>query len=240
MSGLLSQRTRFATAQAGSLLVELSLVLTVAGVIAALAFGALSNANKTREQNQTVSAMAAAEQAIRMFALRENRLPCPDRAGQGYEGLNADGVCPPDDASQTGELPYVALNMERPVLSAGTALRYGIAPGLGTWATPDLLALDAEFGVPTISLDVHSSQRFITQLIAVSRPGNQGHQTLLAGPVTTGEALDCSAGTYPAFALSGAPANGTAWCFSDIPNGGARALSVSTFELVGLLQAQPP
>lgn len=216
------------------------MVLAVTGTIAVLAFSAISYTEKTRKQDLTASAMAAAEQSIRAFVSRENRLPCPDAAGQGYEGLNAVGVCPAVETSQYGGLPYIALNMDRPVLSEGEILRYGVAPGLAFRTEPDFNLLDAAFGIPTKSLDVDGRQRFIAQLIALPQSGDRRAQTMLAGLDSTGAALNCSGGEFPAFALSSVFLPRSAWCFSDAPNGGARALSVSKHELLGWFQAQLP
>jgi type II secretory pathway pseudopilin PulG len=212
----------WARRQRGWSMVELGVVLVVFGYLGTAYLNALSGTEKFREEMGEESALNAAEQQIKAFALREKRLPCPDVTGAGWEDASCAGAAP-GVGRRVGRLPYNTLQMEEPVLQGGGAIRYGV------WreATSDL-------GTAVIpSGDVDGGPRFLLQ------PGGAG-QPFGAGLDAAGNAVNCSVvANNPAFVLTVAPREavpGSANCFSDEKKRGVRA--VGRQELLGWIQSR--
>ena len=211
----------WARRQRGWSMVELGVVLMVFGYLGTAYLNALSGTEKLREEMGEASALSAAEQQIRAFALRAKRLPCPDVTGAGWEDSNCAA-----SGAQVGRLPYNTLQMEEPVLQGGGAIRYGV------WreATSDL-------GTAVIpSGDVDGGPRFLLNLGAAAiLPGGTG-QPFVAGSDADGNAVNCSVvANNPAFVLSVGPPS-PANCFSDEKKRGVRA--VGRHELLGWIQSR--
>jgi len=215
-------------------MVELGAVLVVFGCLGTAYLGALASTEKLREEMGEQSALSAAEQQIRAFALREKRLPCPDVAGTGWE----DGSCTaaaPGTRHRVGGLPYNTLQMENPVLQGGGVIRYGVwrhaGSDLGTNQIP--------------ATDVDGGPRFLRNLgmaaDPVVTPAPTTNQPFVAGLDANGKAVDCSVvANNPAFVLAVAPLRketpGSQNCFSDETNRGMKA--VGRQELLGWIQSR--
>jgi type II secretory pathway pseudopilin PulG len=217
--------------QKGWSMVELGVVLVVFGYLGTAYLNALSGTEKLREEMGEASALSAAEQQIRAFALRAKRLPCPDVAGAGWEDASCAGAAP-GVGPRVGRLPYNTLQMEEPVLQGGGAIRYGV------WreATSDP-EKTSDLGTAVIpSGDVDGGPRFLRYLgVAAGRPGGTG-QPFVAGPDADGNAVNCSVvANNPAFVLSVGPPSPEN-CFSDEKNRGVRA--VGRHELLGWIQSR--
>ena len=97
--------------QRGFSLVELSIVLVVLGLLGWAVAGSYDNTGALRDRDRATQSAESLREALRAFALRNGRLPCPDSSGTGWEG-NAAGVCAPD--AEAGWLPYRSLGLDVP------------------------------------------------------------------------------------------------------------------------------
>lgn len=99
--------------QAGVSLVEMSIVLTVAGLLSWAAFSGFQTVGDQRSREQGQTMVREAQSQLRAFAMRNGRLPCPDTSavGNGLEDQTG-GVCPP--GVQAGWFPYVSVGMVNP------------------------------------------------------------------------------------------------------------------------------
>lgn len=99
--------------QHGFTFVELAVVLAVVGLMTWATASAFGSSNQLRDRDRAVQLGETLRQAVRVFALVNARLPCPDTDGDGdgWEG-GAAGVC--DDADQAGWLPYRSLGLDVP------------------------------------------------------------------------------------------------------------------------------
>lgn len=130
---------------AGFSLVELAVVLGVLGVLAVTMTSSFSAIGQAREHNAARAHAESARQALRAFALRNKRLPCPDTSLHGDSGREAAGAtC--NGTHRVGWLPYESIGLDTPVRAK--RLRYGVyraaadtdlvAPVHGAFDSPDL------------------------------------------------------------------------------------------------------
>jgi prepilin-type N-terminal cleavage/methylation domain-containing protein len=108
--------------QSGFSFAELAVALAIVGTLAALASTALIHAPDSAQRRGTVSQAEQARDAIRSFAAREARLPCPD------DRNNPDGQEDCDGAA-SGWVPYATLGLARPETS--NRARYAVYQGGG-------------------------------------------------------------------------------------------------------------
>lgn len=104
--------------------------LTVVGVLAVLAGAGYRDFAQWSEYQQAQAQTELARQSLRQFALRHQRLPCPDLSTLGEharEGNGVDGGCPRH--AQIGWLPYETLGLPKP--RRGQHLRYAVARPAG-------------------------------------------------------------------------------------------------------------
>ena len=95
----------------GFSLVEFSVVLLVAGLMTWSISAAYENGVAARDRGIASAQAELLRDAVRAFALRNSRLPCPDITGTGWEG-DAAGNCAA--TVDSGWLPYRSLGLERP------------------------------------------------------------------------------------------------------------------------------
>ncbi|MDC7805921.1 type II secretion system protein [Luteimonas sp BLCC-B24] len=110
-------------AAGGFTLVELSVVLAVLGVMAVAMTSAFGGIHQAREQSAARAQAETARQALRAFALRNKRLPCPDTSAHGDSGREAGGGSCNADV-RIGWLPYESLGLDVP--TRAERLRYGV------------------------------------------------------------------------------------------------------------------
>lgn len=98
--------------QRGYSLVELAIVLAVTGVVGVVAWR-LPQLLRPSAQGDTIAAeLRFAEHSLEGFALTNNRLPCPDTVGDGFEHCNTNSV---------GAFPFKTVGYAAPQM-----LRYGV------------------------------------------------------------------------------------------------------------------
>lgn len=110
-----------ADSQTGFSLLELAIVLVVVSLLSWSVLAAYLNVTEQRERSQAQAVAVQMQAAVRAFALRHKRLPCPDVQGQGYEA-DAANACAA--AGQLGWFPYtsVGMAMPKPALKARYAV----------------------------------------------------------------------------------------------------------------------
>lgn len=130
-------RSRHATQggrQDGFTLVELATVLGVIGLLAVAMTSSFDGLQQARAHNGARADAESARQALRAFALRNKRLPCPDTSTHGDSGREGAGVAC-GAGVDVGWLPYESLGLAIPVRAS--RLRYGVYRGA---AATDLVA----------------------------------------------------------------------------------------------------
>ncbi|HAI58822.1 MAG TPA: hypothetical protein DCM32_02970 [Xanthomonadaceae bacterium] len=172
-------------------LVELAAVLSIIGLLSVVVSAGYGDLAQVRATMAAKADAEAARQAVRAFALRNKRLPCPDFSAFGdvsREGLG--GTCPP--GAQVGWLPYESLGLTRP--DRAVRLRYAVSRGGGV----DLVAPAA---IPA-RRDIDGSARLRAALGAAARLPAGTDRPFLTGPGTTASPEDCSrVQSNPAFVL---------------------------------------
>lgn len=98
-------------AAGGFTLVELSVVLVVIGCLTWAVSSAYGSMIAMGDRNRATQTGEVLKDAVRSFALRNGRLPCPDTKGNGWEGLVGDS-CPAE--VQAGWFPYYSLQLDLP------------------------------------------------------------------------------------------------------------------------------
>lgn len=119
-------RSRF-TLVAGFTLIELAISLVVLGLIALLIMQLLPALTDRTRLDHTGAELEAVSEAVAGFALANNRLPCPDTNGDGFEGSGGCGA-----ADEVGLLPFRAMGLPGPAVDeARRPLRYGVYRNAG-------------------------------------------------------------------------------------------------------------
>lgn len=174
---------------AGVSLVELAVVLSILGLLGVVVGTGLGDAARMGDRSNARADAERARQAVRTFALRHHRLPCPDLSDFGdgaREGLA--GSCPA--GIQVGWLPYESLGLTRP--DREQRLRYAVARAGG-----------ADLVVPaTPGGTLEGSTPFRVALAAAARRPRGSDRPYLTGPGTAASPEDCAAvQSNPAFVL---------------------------------------
>jgi len=117
---------------AGFTLLEVAIVLTVAGLIAAAAAAVYLPVTGAAQGQRTVRLLAGIQQAIVGFAVSHRRLPCADTNGNGFEGggMPAGCVASATDSYQTGRVPYKTLGIVMSGASGDDAVYANVVYGV--------------------------------------------------------------------------------------------------------------
>jgi type II secretory pathway pseudopilin PulG len=171
---------------AGYTLVEIAIVVTVIGLIAALSIGTYSGA---LGNSQIKTASASGENitgAILAFARQNNRLPCPDTDGDGREG-DAVGNCPA--GREIGFIPYETVGLSNPPTVAR-----------GVYGVYRNAAVTADLVVPAAALSRSNLQR---ALVAGSTAARTAANVFITGNNASTGAENCSSAPifHPAFVV---------------------------------------
>lgn len=174
----------------GFSLVELAVVLAVVGVLGIAMTSAFTSVAQDRDRNTARAQAEVARQALRTFALRNQRLPCPDNSADGDSGHEAGGgVCAA--GAQAGWLPYLDLDLDLP--PRGARLRYGV-----------YRALDADLVRPAAASsidDIEGNAAFRRALVRLAAAAPTSAHPYY-GPPTADATADCAqVRTNPAFVL---------------------------------------
>lgn len=105
------QRRRVCARQAGFALLELAVVLVIAGLMSWAAFSGYTTVSQEQEVERGRAQAQELQSVLRAFALRNGRLPCPAANPDGYETVTA-GSC--SAGNQLGWFPYISVGLELP------------------------------------------------------------------------------------------------------------------------------
>lgn len=94
--------------QHGLSMLEVTMVLVIASLMSWAVFSAYVTFDRDRERAMAKATAQQMQTALRAFAMRHGRLPCPDTAGNGYETAG----CPA--ATQVGGYPYLSVGLDLP------------------------------------------------------------------------------------------------------------------------------
>jgi len=181
-------RLPLASGHAGFTLVELAVVLAVLGVLGIAMTSAFTGVAQDRDRNTARAQAEVARQALRTFALRNQRLPCPDTSAAGDSGHEGGGSgCAA--GVQVGWLPYLDLDLDPPV--RGARLRYGVHRGAGA----DLAVLTAG------SDDLDGNAAFRRKLAQLAGTAPSSAHPYYGTPAASGTPDCVEVRTNPAFVL---------------------------------------
>lgn len=123
--------------QAGFTLLELAVVLVIAGLMSWAAFSGYMTVSQEQEIERGRAQAQELQSVLRAFALRNGRLPCPAVNTDGYETQTA-GVC--STGNRLGWFPYISVGLELP--TDRLRARYSVFRAANATA-----ALDADLAV---------------------------------------------------------------------------------------------
>lgn len=123
--------------QYGFSLVEISLVLIIFGIFSTIGINLLRTANADQKQKITAAYVNKAKVALLLYAKKNDRLPCPDTDGDGYE--NEATKC-----LEVGSLPYVTVGLEHllPEKESDNRIEYGVYGGGDKLSLTDKMQID--------------------------------------------------------------------------------------------------
>lgn len=175
---------------AGFTLVEMAVVVSIVGLLGVIATSGMTSYLQVRERARAQADAEAARQAIRAFALRHRRLPCPDASTNGAGGREGlGGVCA--SSLQVGWLPYETLGL--PVVEPSARMRYAVGR-VGV----DLVAPPVATGVDP---DLDGAQRLHAALSAAARRTVASDRPYLTGANPAAENCALVVQSNPAFAV---------------------------------------
>ncbi|MCR6685640.1 type II secretion system protein [Pseudoxanthomonas sp.] len=178
----------------GFSLLEVAVVIGVLGLLTMAMTSAFENVQQVRGRKAAIADAEGARNAVRAFALRNKRLPCPDNSTYGDTGREAgSGSCPA--GVDIGWLPYESLGLAVPVRAS--RLRYGVNRGVA--------GLDPTDPTPTAAdgLDLEGTGGFSAALGALAAsPAGTGAPYYVVQSATD-PAVTCAGGDLinPAFVL---------------------------------------
>jgi len=104
--------------QHGLSMLEMTLVLLTASLLSWAAMAAYATVERDRERAQGLAQAQQMQVALRAYAMRHGRLPCPDTGGTGYEAAG----CPA--GALVGGYPYASVGLDVP--PPGLRARYAV------------------------------------------------------------------------------------------------------------------
>ena len=124
-------RKKFLVLCRGFNLIELSIVLLVAGLILTLFSGFAVNTITSTNNELTGQRFSALSNKLLVFAQSNFRLPCPDTNNNGIENCAVNTVL-------RGSIPYKTLNLEQPFIGRrGGEVLYALSKNLGVLHNTD-------------------------------------------------------------------------------------------------------
>ncbi len=184
-------------AQRGFSLLEVSVVLVIAGLMSWAAFSGYETVSAQQEIERSRAEAQQLQSVVRAFALRHGRLPCPDTAGNGYESLTAERCTA---GTQVGWFPYTSAGLAIP--TERLRARYSVFRGADADVAKDAdLAVSLERSGDTAGSDTFED---VTDLIVAlnnaSRLTFSASRTHLTGDGGVSGDIDCGTNAFMAAA----------------------------------------
>lgn len=176
----------------GFTLVELAITVSVIGVLSLVVSTAYFSIAEVRARAIAQGQAEVARQAVRVFMLKNKRLPCPDLSAAGNGGREGfAGTCPP--GAQVGWLPYESVGLTRPAPSE--RMRYAVS-------RTTAVDLVAPVGGASDGLDLDGNGRLRNTFVATARLAPSTARPFLSGVGTPGDPENCTGiAANPAFVL---------------------------------------
>lgn len=173
------------------------MVLLAMGLLAYVVTAGYSNAAAVQDRDRARQSAESLREALRAFALRNGRLPCPDTGGAGWEG-DASGACA--EGVEAGWLPYRSLGLDVPPDALRAA--YGVYRHKNAAGGNADLAVATERTGDAAGTPGYRNARDLMAGLAIA--GNQplaGSHARLTGDDAAEGAVDCNANvrSHPAF-----------------------------------------
>ncbi len=136
------QMQRFDIDEAGFTLIEMAIVVVIAGIIisiVATVLPALVNSSKIKKAE---AILERADYAIQGYIAANGRCPCPDSSGDGLENRTTGANPPSDDAcaAYVGDIPYATLGLSSGLDVWQNTIRYGVYEDMIRTAQTNLCA----------------------------------------------------------------------------------------------------
>jgi type II secretory pathway pseudopilin PulG len=177
--------------QRGITFIEVSIGLSIIGLLLFSASAALIATNDTQKRATAVNTASFVQSAVRVYAAKNNRLPCPAIDKNGYEARDISGVCSAT-VQQTGFVPYRSLGLELPndALFALYAVyrQSNVDPKLDT----DLALSLERTGDTAGDQSYMQSTDLIAALSLVGTTSPTGNRPFLTGDAAAAGAVDCN------------------------------------------------
>jgi prepilin-type N-terminal cleavage/methylation domain-containing protein len=157
-------------ASKGYTLIELSIAITVLGLMMVVLFRFGMTSAQRVAQIEQPTLLNAADQALVGFAAAKHRLPCPDLNNDGFEDVNGTSCGTSGSGSAyIGTLPYATLGLARDDMRQ---VRYGVFIKTDADAQADInLSKSGDRLYPLLPTSIPSAPKFPT-IAATSSLGN--------------------------------------------------------------------
>jgi prepilin-type N-terminal cleavage/methylation domain-containing protein len=115
--------------QAGFTLIEMAIVVVIAGMIISIAATVLPSLIQSSKVKRTRAILEKIDYALQGYATANGRLPCPDTSGNGTENRNPGPTSSPSDdtcAAYVGAIPHATLGLSSGNDIWQNVIRYGV------------------------------------------------------------------------------------------------------------------
>jgi prepilin-type N-terminal cleavage/methylation domain-containing protein len=186
--------------QKGLTLLEVSVVLVVAGLMSWAAFSGYETVVSQQSLERGRAEAKSLQVAVRSFALRHGRLPCPDQAGTGYETLDTSPVPVCGPGAQVGWFPYTSIGLAVPV--DGLRARYSVFRAAHVTPSSDAdLAIAQERSGDTVGATTYQdASDLIVALNNAARLPIASSRSYLTGDGGPAGAINCTSNVHSAVA----------------------------------------
>lgn len=115
------------TNRSGFTLIEMAVVIVIVGIIVSIVASVLPSLVKSSKIKKADAILAKGEYSIEGFITANNRCPCPDTDGDGYENFTAGATPDLNVCTQyTGDLPFLTLGYSSSDDAWGNTVKYGV------------------------------------------------------------------------------------------------------------------